>query len=90
MLKEDLSEYFGKYGEVADVFFPQTPFRGFAFLTFVSPDAADKACDEEPHIIKNISVSVVHATDQQKKPSGYGNFRGISVTASPFILNTNL
>ena len=39
MNSEDLREYFGKYGEVTDVFIPK-PFRAFAFVTFLDPEVA--------------------------------------------------
>ena len=39
MTAEDLREYFGKFGEVTDVFIPK-PFRAFAFVTFLDPEVA--------------------------------------------------
>lgn len=56
---EDLREYFGKYGEIADVFIPK-PFRAFAFVTFHESDTAQGLCGED-HIIKSVSVHVSNA-----------------------------
>ena len=36
---DDLKDYFGKFGEVTDVFIPK-PFRAFAFVTFLDPEVA--------------------------------------------------
>lgn len=47
---EDLRDYFGKFGEVTDVFIPK-PFRAFSFVTFLDPDVAQSLCGED-HIIK--------------------------------------
>lgn len=56
---DDLREYFGKYGEIADVFIPK-PFRAFAFVTFLESETAQALCGED-HIIKGISVHVSNA-----------------------------
>lgn len=47
---DDLKEYFGKFGEVTDVFIPK-PFRAFSFVTFLDPEVAQSLCGED-HIIK--------------------------------------
>lgn len=47
---DDLREYFGKFGEVTDVFIPK-PFRAFSFVTFLDPEVAQSLCGED-HIIK--------------------------------------
>ena len=44
MTAEDLREYFGKFGEVTDVFIPK-PFRAFAFVTFLDPEVAQVRFD---------------------------------------------
>lgn len=52
---DDLREYFGKFGEVTDVFIPK-PFRAFSFVTFLDPEVAQSLCGED-HIIKGILIS---------------------------------
>lgn len=51
---DDLREYFGKFGEVTDVFIPK-PFRAFSFVTFLDPEVAQSLCGED-HIIKGKNV----------------------------------
>ena len=48
--KEDLSEHFEKFGTLRDVYIPQ-PFRGFAFITFLTGEEAEMVIREQ-HIIK--------------------------------------
>lgn len=57
---DDLREYFGKFGEVTDVFIPR-PFRAFSFVTFLDPEVAQSLCGED-HIIKGVSVHVSNAS----------------------------
>ncbi|XP_069122113.1 TAR DNA-binding protein 43-like [Argopecten irradians] len=59
MTAEDLRQYFGKYGEVVDVFIPK-PFRAFAFVTFADSDVSQGLCGED-HIIKGASVHISSA-----------------------------
>ena len=59
MNANDLRDYFGKYGEVVDVFIPK-PFRAFAFVTFAEADIAQSLCGED-HIIKGASVHISNA-----------------------------
>ena len=59
MTAEDLRCYFGKYGEVVDVFIPK-PFRAFAFVTFADPEVSQSLCGED-HIIKGASVHISSA-----------------------------
>jgi len=59
MTAEDLREYFGKFGEVTDVFIPK-PFRAFAFVTFLDPEVAQSLCGED-HIVKGVSVHISNA-----------------------------
>ncbi|XP_060532632.1 TAR DNA-binding protein 43-like [Cylas formicarius] len=69
---EDLRDYFGKYGEVTDVFIPK-PFRAFSFVTFLDPDVAQSLCGED-HIIKGVSVHVSNAAPKSENRSAkYGN-----------------
>lgn len=71
---DDLREYFGKFGEVTDVFIPK-PFRAFSFVTFLDPEVAQSLCGED-HIIKGILISY---------PISYLNlivFLGVSVHVS--------
>ena len=73
---DDLREYFGKYGEIADVFIPK-PFRAFAFVTFHEPDVAQSLCGED-HIIKGVSVHVSNAVPKvdMSVNGGYGHVSG--------------
>lgn len=59
MSANDLRDYFGKFGEVVDVFIPK-PFRAFAFVTFADSDIAQALCGED-HIIKGASVHISNA-----------------------------
>ncbi|KAK9754063.1 Transactive response DNA-binding protein N-terminal domain [Popillia japonica] len=67
---EDLREYFGKYGEVTDVFIPK-PFRAFSFVTFLDPEVAQSLCGED-HIIKGVSVHVSNAAPKSETRGGGG------------------
>ncbi|XP_018565988.1 TAR DNA-binding protein 43 isoform X3 [Anoplophora glabripennis] len=75
---DDLREYFGKFGEVTDVFIPK-PFRAFSFVTFLDPEVAQSLCGED-HIIKGtlnkgVSVHVSNAApkSESRGGGGYGN-----------------
>lgn len=70
---DDLREYFGKFGEVTDVFIPK-PFRAFSFVTFLDPEVAQSLCGED-HIIKGVSVHVSNAApkSETRGGGGYGN-----------------
>jgi len=62
LTKQDLNDYFAKFGEVTDVFIP-TPHRAFAFVTFVDPTVAQELQDAgEDHLIKGCSVNISNAT----------------------------
>ncbi|KAF7284707.1 hypothetical protein GWI33_021720 [Rhynchophorus ferrugineus] len=71
---DDLREYFGKYGEVTDVFIPK-PFRAFSFVTFLDPEVAQSLCGED-HIIKGVSVHVSNAAPKSETRSKHGYDRG--------------
>lgn len=77
--QEDLRNYFSKFDECTDVFIPK-PFRGFAFVTLMHPEVAQRLTGED-HIIKGISVHVSSAEPKQKDRerdmrSGRGGGRG--------------
>lgn len=75
--EDDLSDYFGKYGEVTDSFIPK-PFRGFAFVTFNEPDVVN-ALTGRDHTIKDTKVFVTEAIPRSNEPpkfGGQGGFRG--------------
>ncbi|XP_023019439.1 TAR DNA-binding protein 43 isoform X1 [Leptinotarsa decemlineata] len=67
---DDLKDYFGKYGEVTDVFIPK-PFRAFSFVTFLDPEVAQSLCGED-HIIKGVSVHVSNAAPKSDTRGGGG------------------
>ncbi|KAL5276411.1 TARDBP family protein [Megaselia abdita] len=60
---KDLSDYFSKFGDILDVYMPQQPFRGFAFITFLDSSVAQKLCGED-HVVKGVSVFVANATQK--------------------------
>jgi len=60
--KQDLKDYFSKFGEVTDVFIP-IPHRAFAFVTFVDHNVAMDLYEAgEDHIIKGCSCNISNAT----------------------------
>ncbi|CAH0549677.1 unnamed protein product [Brassicogethes aeneus] len=71
---DDLRDYFGKYGEVTDVFIPK-PFRAFSFVTFLDPEVAQSLCGED-HIIKGVSVHVSNAAPKSETRGGGGGGGG--------------
>ena len=54
MTKEDLYNYFSKYGEVTDVYIPK-PYRCFGFVTFLRSDVASVVASED-HFYKVIFI----------------------------------
>ena len=54
--KADLTDYFERYGTLRDVYIPK-PFRGFAFLTFLTAEEAEAAMRDE-HMLKGVCVCV--------------------------------
>ncbi|CAH1102200.1 unnamed protein product [Psylliodes chrysocephalus] len=72
LTSDDLRDYFGKFGEVTDVFIPK-PFRAFSFVTFLDPEVAQSLCGED-HIIKGVSVHVSNAAP--KSDTRGGGYRG--------------
>lgn len=71
---DDLRTYFGKYGEITDIYIPK-PFRGFAFITFLSPEIAQQLCDED-HIVKGTSVHISNATPKGSNQNNQFNRPG--------------
>ena len=59
LTKEIIKEYFGRYGEVFDVFIP-SPFRAFAFVTFEDAAIAESLLNED-HLINGVSVYTSNA-----------------------------
>ncbi|KAK2713680.1 TAR DNA-binding protein 43-like [Artemia franciscana] len=73
--RDELREYFSKFGEVTDVFIPQA----FASVTFADPEVAKSLCGKD-YIIKGVSVHVSTAsskTDLQSK----GGIQGLGTPA---------
>lgn len=71
MTNEDLSSYFGQYGEVAQA---QVKFdratgrsRGFAFVEFATADACKSALAQREQQIKNKQVEVKPAKSRENK-----------------------
>ena len=84
--RDELREYFSKFGEVTDVFIPQA----FASVTFADPEVAKSLCGKD-YIIKGVSVHVSTAsskTDLQSKGGiqGLGTPAGMSFRLFAFSL----
>jgi len=71
---EDLRDHFEQFGEITDVYIPK-PFRGFAFVTFLSPEVAQGLCGED-HIVKGTSLHVGNAIPKNHQGGGAGGARG--------------
>lgn len=78
---DDLRDYFGKFGEVTDVFIPK-PFRAFSFVTFLDPEVAQSLCGED-HIIKGVSVHVSNAAPKSETRGGGGGGGGYGSRGDP-------
>jgi len=59
--KEDIVEYFSKYGEIIDSHIP-TPFRNYGFFTFASSEEG-YACIHEQHVFKGRKINVKRRTE---------------------------
>lgn len=71
--KTDLSEYFERYGTLRDVYIPK-PFRGFAFLTFLTAEEAEAAMRDD-HMLKGCAINVTEAEPRDKNaPATPQNF----------------
>lgn len=74
--KEDLENYFVKYGEIADVFVPN-PFRMFAFVTFVDSESARALIEAgDDHLINGCSVNVAFASPMKPNEKKFGGGGG--------------
>ncbi|VVC26723.1 RNA recognition motif domain [Cinara cedri] len=62
--QEDLEEHFKTFGEIVEVFVPR-PFKGIAFVSFTTSEAALAALDQD-HTIKEIRLSVSVAMPKEK------------------------
>ncbi|MEN2495432.1 MAG: heteroproteinous nuclear ribonucleoprotein [Marteilia pararefringens] len=64
--KDDIQEYFAKYGEILDAVVMTDPVnnrsRGFGFVKFASIDQVDKVQADRDHIIKGKQVETKRAT----------------------------
>lgn len=74
--EEDISEYFSKFGALADVYIPR-PHRGFAFVTFEKGDDAETVLKQK-HFMKDSPLNVTIPDPPAKKQKfgaegeGYG------------------
>jgi len=60
--RDDLQDYFSKYGEITDIFVPK-PHRMFAFVTFTDSESARALIElNEDHLIRGCSVNVAYAS----------------------------
>jgi len=74
---EALLELFAKYGEIVDSYRPEG--KGFAFITFDSEEAAEKAIEEmNEKEVDGRALVVNIARPKEKRPSrgGYGGGYG--------------
>ncbi|KAI0501455.1 hypothetical protein KFK09_016400 [Dendrobium nobile] len=73
--EEVLKEYFQKYGEVKEVVVMRERatgnLRGFGFIEFFDPEAAERAINEGQHLIRNISVEVKRARPRPEERRNY-------------------
>jgi len=62
-MKEDLMDYFSKYGDVLDTYVP-SPFRGFGFVTFASSDVGNYVL-RETHVLHGMQLNVSKGEDSK-------------------------
>jgi len=76
-VKEDLREYFSKFGELSDTYVP-SPFKGFGFVTFASSDVGNSVL-RETHVFKGVYLNVSKGEESKSfnmKRSGKANSNG--------------
>jgi len=64
--KEDIEEYFSKYGELKDVYIPQ-PFRNFAFITYANSEDGFRVL-RDSHVLDGARLNV-----EERKPDMRGD-----------------
>lgn len=78
--KEDLEEYFSKYGSINDAVIiterETRKSRGFGFVSFDAPDSVAKATNESPHTIKGREASCSIARPKEPRRDNFGGGRG--------------
>ena len=57
--KEELEEYFGRFGEISDVYIPK-PYRGFGFVTFQEGNDVQKVL-AQTHRLRHSTLNITHA-----------------------------
>lgn len=74
--EEDLTEYFSKFGPLADVYIPR-PHRGFAFITFEKGDDAEVVLKQK-HFMKDspLNVTIPDPPAKKQKFGEHDNFGG--------------
>lgn len=71
---EALVEFFSQFGEITDSYKPQG--KGFAFITFATEEAAQKAIEEaNGKELDGRALNVNIAKPKEERPAG-GSFRG--------------
>ncbi|EPS62911.1 hypothetical protein M569_11877 [Genlisea aurea] len=74
---DDLHQYFGRFGRIADVYIPKDPkragHRGFGFVTFANEGVADRVA-RRSHEICGQQVAIDSATPIDEPPGQSGNF----------------
>lgn len=75
--KEDLMEYFGRWGEIVDAVVISDPndkkrSRGFGFVTYADPADVDRCLSERPHNVKGKEVEAKRAVPREESnPTSY-------------------
>ncbi|WVZ60692.1 hypothetical protein U9M48_010679 [Paspalum notatum var. saurae] len=89
--KEDLVDYFKKFGEITDVIVmadkvTRKP-RGFGFVTFDCEDATDKALNQRFHYLNGTKVEIKNAEPRGCKSNPANSYDGLySPNNIPYLL----
>lgn len=70
-----LRKCFSVFGALKDVYIPQRPFRGIAYVEFVEREAMEKALAQN-HTVDGVELNVSMATPRTYNPSGPGGGGG--------------